>query len=173
MKRWLLAWLLLLAGCTSVAPEDYRDARPRLDLFGYFEGTVDAWGQVQDRSGKVIRRFTVLMQGRVEGDRLTLQEDFVYADGKKERRVWVIDRVAQNRYRGTAGDVIGEAVGVAAGNVLNWRYVLAVQVDGRTWHLSLDDWMYLQDERVMLNRAVMSKSGFTVGEVFLAFRRRG
>lgn len=173
MTRLLLPLLLLLAGCASVTPEDYRDARPRLDLFRYFEGTVDAWGQVEDRSGRVIRRFTVLMQGRVEGDRLTLEEDFVYADGAKERRVWVIDRLGEGRYRGTAGDVVGEAAGIAAGNALNWRYVLAVQVDGRTWHLSLDDWMYLQDERVMLNRTVMSKFGLTVGEIFIAFRRRG
>jgi len=173
MTRWLASFLVLLAGCASTAPEDYRDARPRLDLFRYFEGTVDAWGQVQDRSGKVIRRFTVQMQGRVEGDRLTLEEDFVYADGAKERRVWVIERLGEGRYRGTAGDVVGEAAGVAAGNALRWRYVLAVEVDGRTWHLHLDDWMYLQDERVMLNRAEMSKFGFKVGEIFIAFRRRG
>ena len=173
MKRMWLAALALLAGCASVEPEAYRDERPALDLFRYFDGTVDAWGQFHERSGKVVRRFKVLIRGTVKDDRLTLEEDFVYSDGEKERRVWVIDRVGERRYRGTAGDVVGEAVGEAAGNALNWRYVLAVEVDGRTWHLSLDDWMYLQDERVMLNRTVMSKFGFTVGEIFIAFRRRG
>jgi hypothetical protein len=32
--------------------------------------------------------------------------------------------------------------------------------------------MYLQDERVMLNRSVMSKFGIRLGEVIIAFRRR-
>jgi hypothetical protein len=45
-------------------------------------------------------------------------------------------------------------------------------VDGRTWHVDMDDWMYLVDERVMLNRAVMSKFGVRLGEVTLAFSRR-
>ncbi|HLS54540.1 MAG TPA: DUF3833 family protein, partial [Zeimonas sp.] len=35
-----------------------------------------------------------------------------------------------------------------------------------------DDWMYLVDERVMLNRAVMSKFGVRLGEVTLSFARR-
>ena len=39
-------------------------------------------------------------------------------------------------------------------------------------NVDFDDWMYLMDERVMLNRAVMSKLGIRLGEVTLSFRRR-
>ena len=53
-----------------------------------------------------------------------------------------------------------------------WRYVLALPVDGRTWHMDMDDWMWLVDERTMLNRTTMTKFGFRVGEVTLAFRKR-
>jgi len=172
MIRPLALALVFLAGCASIEPEAYRDERPALDLFRYFEGEVDAWGQFQDRSGKVVRRFTVDIRGRVAGDRLTLEEDFTYSDGTKERRVWTIDRLGEGRYRGTAGDVVGEAEGRVAGNALNWRYVLALPVDGRVWHVHFDDWMFLHDERVLLNRAVMSKFGIRLGEVTLAFRRR-
>jgi hypothetical protein len=45
-------------------------------------------------------------------------------------------------------------------------------VDGKTYEVQFDDWMYLMDERVMLNKAVMSKWGIRLGEVTLAFRRR-
>jgi hypothetical protein len=48
-------------------------------------------------------------------------------------------------------------------------------VDGRVWNVDFDDWMFLIDEgdkRVMLNRAVMSKFGFRLGEVTLSFTRR-
>ena len=62
--------------------------------------------------------------------------------------------------------------GAAAGNVLQWRYVLALPVDGRVWNMDMDDWMFLMDERTMLNRTTMSKLGVRVGEVTLAFRKR-
>jgi hypothetical protein len=173
MTRMLLATLALAAGCASVEPKDYRDERPALDLFEYFDGTVDAWGQFQDRSGKVVKRFEVLIRGTVRGGVLTLEEDFAYSDGTKERRVWTIERTGDGAYRGTAADVVGEAAGRSAGNALNWRYVLALEVDGRTWHVSLDDWMFLHEGGVLLNRAEMSKFGIRLGEVLIAFRKRG
>lgn len=164
--------LALLAGCSSISPDAYRAEQPRLDVFAYFDGTVDAWGQFEDRSGKVVKRFTVEIRGRVQGDRLTLDEDFRYSDGTTQKRVWTVERQPEGRYTGTAGDVVGAASGEAAGNALRWRYVLALEVDGRSWHVDFDDWMYLHDERVMLNRSVMSKYGFRLGEVMIAFRRR-
>jgi hypothetical protein len=60
---------------------------------------------------------------------------------------------------------VGTAAGQTSGNALNWRYTMALPVDGRTWHVDFDDWMYLVDERVMLNRATMSKFGVRLGEV--------
>lgn len=172
MTRSLLAALALVAGCSTLEPQAYRDERPTLDLFRYFDGTLDAWGQFEDRSGKVIKRFVVLLRGTVQGDRLTLEEDFFYSDGTKERRVWTITRTGDGAYRGTAADVVGEAKGRSAGNALHWRYTLALEVDGRTWHVSFDDWMFLHEGGVLLNRAVMSKFGIRLGEVFIAFRRR-
>jgi Protein of unknown function (DUF3833) len=70
-----------------------------------------------------------------------------------------------------ADDVVAEAVGTAAGNALNWRYTLALNVDGRVIEVQFDDWMYLMDERVMLNKAAMSKFGIHLGEVTLAFTK--
>ena len=172
MTRLVLTALLLVSGCSSLGPETYRDEQPRLDLFQYFEGDIDAWGQVPDRSGTGVKRFTVAIRGVVKGGTLTLEEDFSYSDGTQDRRVWTIQRTGPGTYRGTAGDVVGQAEGRTAGNALNWRYVLALPVDGRIWHVDFDDWMFLQDERVLLNRAVMSKFGVRLGEVTLAFRRR-
>lgn len=163
----------LLAGCAAPGPETYRDEKPALDLMSYFDGTVDAWGQFADRSGKVVKRFTVVIRGRVDGRTLTLDEDFSYSDGTKQRRVWTIRRIDAHRYAGTAADVVGEARGEAWGNALRWQYVLALEVDGRVWNVDLDDWMYLQEGGVMLNRSEMSKLGVRLGEVLIAFRKRG
>ena len=127
----------------------------------------------QDRSGEVVRRFSVVIEAQWEGEVGTLDERFTYSDGSTQRRVWTITHLGDGRYRGRADDVVGEARGEAAGNALRWRYVLALPVDGRVHHVDFDDWMFLIDRRVMLNRSVMSKWGVRLGEVTLFFSRRG
>jgi hypothetical protein len=172
MRRALLLLAALwVAGCAGLDVADYRAERPALDLAQYFNGTVDGWGMVQDRSGKVLRRFHVRIDGTWEGNRGTLDEHFEYADGTRERRTWQLVKDG-SRYTGTAGDVVGTARGEAQGNALHWNYVLAVPIDGTVWQLDMDDWMYLVDEQTLLNRTAMSKFGVTVGEVTLAFRKR-
>jgi hypothetical protein len=173
MIRLLLALLvpLFAAGCASVDIADYRNERPPLDLAHYFNGTVDGWGMFQDRTGKVVKRFYVRIDATWAGNAGTLDEHFEYSDGTTENRVWKLVKDG-NRYTGTAGDVVGTAQGSAEGNALRWSYVLALPVDGRTWHMDMDDWMYLIDEKTMLNRTTMSKFGFKVGEVTLSFRKR-
>jgi len=159
----------LLAACASPDVGTYADQRPALVLERYFNGRVDAWGMFTDRSGKVVKRFRVVMECRWQGDAGVLDEDFTYSDGTKQRRVWRIRKLGEGRYTGTADDVVGEARGQAAGNALRWNYTLALNVDGRTWEVEMDDWMYLMDDKVLMNKTVMSKFGIRLGEVTLAF----
>lgn len=169
----LLAALTLgLAGCAGIPVEKYRAEKPVLDLQTYFNGTIDAWGMFQDRSGEVIKRFTVVIEARWQGNVGTLDERFSWSDGTSSRRVWTITKGADGRYVGRADDVVGEAQGEAAGNALRWRYVLALPVDGKVINVDFDDWMFLIDDRVMLNRSQMRKWGFDLGEVTLSFTRR-
>jgi len=162
---------LTLAGCATVDVSDYRAERPPLDLAAYFDGTVDGWGIVQDRSGKVVRRFTVRIEGKWQGNRGTLDEHFEFSDGEKQNRVWTLVKDG-DRYTGTAGDVVGTATGLQQGNAFNMRYVLRVPWSGRTIDVDMDDWMWRIDESTVLNRTEMRKFGFRVGEVTLSFRRQ-
>jgi len=162
---------LSLAACATVDVGQYAGEKPPLDLARYFTGTVDGWGMFQDRSGAVVRRFTVRIDCTWQGNEGTLDEHFEFADGTTQNRVWKLVKDG-NRYTGTAADVVGTAQGAASGNALRWNYVLALPVDGKTWNMDMDDWMFLVDDRTMLNRTTMSKFGFRVGEVTLSFRRR-
>ena len=176
MKRRLclaLAAAALAAGCAGPTPADYAAEKPVLDLKAYFAGELTAHGLFTDRSGQVVRRFTVAMTGTWAGNQGTLDERFTYSDGTTERRVWRLTDLGGGRYEGRADDVVGVAQGRAAGNALNWRYTLALPVDGRVWEVQFDDWMVLMDERVMLNKAVMSKFGVRLGEVTLSFYKHG
>lgn len=167
-----LALALGVAGCSSVEVSQYRNEQPQLDLRTYFNGTVDAWGMFQGRDGGVVRRFKAVIEGKWQGDTGVLDERFEWNDGTTSRRVWTLRRQADGNYRGTADDVVGEAIGELSGNALRWRYVLALPVDGKVYHVDLDDWMFLMGDGVMLNRAAMSKWGVHLGDITLSFTKR-
>lgn len=68
--------------------------------------------------------------------------------------------------------MVGEATGELAGNALRWRYQLNLPVDGTTYVVTFDDWMYLMDEDTLINRSSMLKLGVELGQVTLFFRRQ-
>ncbi|CAA6827942.1 MAG: FIG002577: Putative lipoprotein precursor [uncultured Thiotrichaceae bacterium] len=163
---------LLLSGCSPMDINQYKNFEPKLDIFKYFEGNTRGWGMFQDRSGTLKRQFVVDIKGSVdESGVLILEEDFVWNDGEKTRRVWRISRTSDAHYKGNAEDVIGSAIGVSAGNALHWTYDLNLVVKDKTWKVSFDDWMFLQPDGVLLNRATMKKFGFRLGEVTIAFKK--
>ena len=160
-----------VSGCAAPQPTDYAQERPLLELDQYFNGRVRAPGIFQKRGGAVARRFTVVMDCHWEGNQGVLDEAFSYSDGSTQRRVWRLTKHADGRYTGRADDVVGEAEGQESGNAFRWNYTLRLPVDGKEYDVQFDDWMFLVDERVMLNRATMSKFGITLGEVLLSFTK--
>jgi hypothetical protein len=174
-SRALLAGLAsaaLLGGCGAPQVQDYARETPVLELRDYFNGTLDAYGIFTDRSGKVVKRFSVVMVCTWQGESGTLDEAFSYSDGSTQRRVWHLTRQASGRYVGQAGDVVGNAEGQQGGNAFHWSYALALPMEGRVIEVQLDDWMYLMNDKIMLNKATMRKWGVDLGEVTLSFHKR-
>lgn len=124
----------------------------------------------------VKKRFTVLIKANlqvIDGKKLgTLDESFDCSDGTKQTRIWKLTEVSPGKYIGSADDVVGEAIGGSAGNALNWTYTLTLPVDGTIYHVQFNDWMYLINPKVMLNKAKMSNLGVELGEVTLSFYKR-
>ena len=171
LRRWLLIGAMILAsGCTTLTPQDYASEKPKLDLATYFNGKVEGWGMVQDRSGKVLRRMVVVLECTWNGNEGVLDESFQWSDGKTEKRVWKI-RKDGDRYIGTAGDVVGEARGEASGNALRWNYILALPVGDSVYNVDMDDWMWMIDDKTLANRTTMSKFGVRVAEISIFFRK--
>ncbi len=167
-----LAMISLLSGCASQQIADYATEKPTLDLRAYFNGTLDAHGVFTDRSGKVVKRFTVVMQCAWQGDEGVLDEDFSYSDGSRQKRVWRLTSLGDGKYVGRADDVVGVANGQVRGNAFYWTYTLSLPVDGTVYEVQFDDWMYLINDRVMLNKARMRKFGLHLGDVTLSFAKR-
>jgi hypothetical protein len=163
---------ILLTGCSAIDMTQYSANKPELDLYSYFQGKTTGWGIVQDRKGTLTRQFVVHIDGTVDSEgKLTLVEDFDWSDGEKTSRTWVLAKLEEHKYTGKAEDVIDSADGTLYGNVLNWQYVLNLQVDDTTWKIKFDDWMFLVSEDLLLNKAIMTKFGFKVGEVTIVFQK--
>jgi len=162
---------LALAGCASQTIDGYASQKPVLDLRDYFNGTLKAYGIFTDRSGTVVKRFTVLMRCSWQGDEGVLDESFTYSDGSTQKRIWHLTHLGEGRYSGRADDVVGTASGQTRGNAFHWTYTLALPVDGSVYEVEFDDWMYLMGDGVMLNKARMSKFGLQLGEVTLVFTK--
>ena len=173
MKKSLLAALCgMLTACASPDVQQYQKSEPKLDLAQYFVGRTDAWGMFQKRSGEVVKRFYVEMIGTQNQGKLVLDERFKYDDGTTQQRIWTLVQQADGNWRGTADDVKGEAIGKISGNALNWQYTMFLPVDGKTYEVQCDDWMFLIDSKSMMNRASMQKFGFELGQVTLFFKKR-
>ena len=127
----------------------------------------------QGRNGEVKKRFYVDIDATHEGDDvIILDEKFSWADGSKSQRIRRLTEKRNGRWIGTAGDVVGEATGDVVGNTLHWDYVLNLPVEDKTYKVNFDDWMYLINKDVMLNRSVMTKFGVELGSVTLSMHRK-
>jgi Protein of unknown function (DUF3833) len=168
---WMMA-LVALSACSSTKVADFRTEKPVFDIQKYFDGTIDAWGIVRSRDGTISQRFTVEIKAAWSGEVATLDEYFNYSDGRTSRRVRTLRKTGE-KYIGTAADVIGEAQGESAGNAFRLQYVLDFPYGSNTVRLRVDDWVYLMDDNVLLNRSSISKFGYEVAQVFISFRKRG
>ena len=165
----LVAFLLTNCSGNDMKPIDFKDQKPRLIIEKYLSGNVKAWGVLQNRSGKVTRQFKADLNGKWDGSNLILDEKFNWSDGEQQTRQWTIKKLNENNYEGTASDVVGKAKGFSYGPAFKFEYVLLVPVKGKNIKIKFDDWIFLQDDRVAINRATMTKFGFKVAELTVMF----
>ena len=169
-KLFGIIFFILLTGCANtMKPTDFKEQKPRLIIEKYLSGNVKAWGVLQNRSGKVTRQFKADLNGEWDGSKLVLNEVFNWNDGEKQTRQWVINKIDEHNYEGTASDVVGTAKGYSYGPAFKFEYVLLVPVKGKNIKITFDDWIFMQDDRVAINRATMTKFGIKVAELTVMF----
>ena len=171
----LIILLFLITSCSNnsaMKPEDFKNKEPRLIIEEYLSGNVKAWGVLQNRSGKVTRQFSADLNGTWDGKQLVLKEKFNWDDGEVQDREWKINKIDENNYEGTAGDVVGKAKGYSYGPAFKFEYVLLVPVKGKEIKITFDDWMFHMNDGVLINRSYLKKFGFTVAELTLFMQKQ-
>lgn len=165
--------IMFLSACSGSGQIDYyKDSKPEISLQEFFNGRIKAWGILQDRSGKVKRRFDVDMEGRWEGDVGKLYETFAFYDGEKQERVWTIIKQPDGTYQGTAADILDTATGKSSGSAVQWNYTMDLPVDGKTYRIKFDDWMFAMNDGVLVNRSYLKKFGFVVAELTIFMQKQ-
>ncbi|MFC3032053.1 DUF3833 domain-containing protein [Pseudoalteromonas fenneropenaei] len=168
MRSLLLSFALcFLLSCSSVKPTDYQATLPKLELEQFFNGKLMAYGLVLNRQGALKRRFSATIDANWQDGQGILDENFVFDDGEQQQRIWTIKKQADGRYQGSANDVVGIAEGQTSGSVMHWRYQLMITVDGEPLEVTLDDWLYLLDNKRLMNKSDILKFGIKVGELVL------
>jgi len=148
--------------------------RFRFDLTKFLLGRTRAWGVVEDRFGRVRRKFQVEMEGAWAGDVFEINERFLFDDGVEETRVWrVKPSSASGQFTATCKDCVGEATGFSTVDRTEMRYRFRLQISGRSITVDFSDRIFLMDEGVAINRATMRKWGVRVGELSAVFVREG
>ena len=167
--------ILLFTGCSQTDMKEFQNNTPKLDLFKFFAGETIAYGIFEDRFGNLKRQFRVNINGKIDNQILTLDEDFLYDDGEQAKRIWKIEKKIDNNqkiiYEGQADDVEGKASGSISGNALNWSYDIYLNIKGSDIKVHFNDWIYKQSEDLAINRAYVSKFGINIGSVTLVFLR--
>lgn len=169
----VLSTIALSACSISIDGNNYKAQAPAFDLESFFTGKVTAWGIVQNRSGEIVQRFEVNIDGSIEGGNLVLDETFKYGVGDGPiKRIWTISKNADGTYTGKAGDIAGDATGISFGNAFNFSYEMDLSVDGGTYRVNFDDWFWSFDDENMMNRSYIRKFGIVMAEVTIFMQKQ-
>ena len=174
LRSLIIVFAFFATGCaTNLDGSRYLSQSPDFELFEFFDGEVVAWGIVQNRSGEVVQRFTVTIDGEVKGDELTLDETFTYGLGEGVTdRTWKIEKLENGLYRGGASDILGIANGESFGNAFRWSYSMDLPVGEDVYRVAFDDWIFMLDEDRIVSRSYIQKFGLDVAEVTIFMERR-
>jgi hypothetical protein len=174
MKKYIIGTILgfFLNACGSSEPNpDFTDKSETFILQKFFKCPVSGSGVFFNFSDEADRHFNVTFSAEYPSDKvMILNEEFVWSDGEKQKRVWTLQFSDSKNFTGTAGDVIGKAIGKIENNGLHMLYTLEVErKNGDKIHLNMDDRLYLTSEGMIINKAKAKKYGITVGELVAAF----
>ena len=172
MKYFSISLIVsLLAACSSIEGQRYINDPIDFDLYEFFDGSVEAWGIVQDRSGNLIQRFKVDIAGSVLNGELILDETFSYSLGEGvNKRIWNISNLG-TEFRGGAGDIVGTATGVDYGNAFNWSYEMDLPVGNTEYRVKFEDWIWAFNDELIVNRSYIKKLGVVFAEVTIFMRK--
>jgi hypothetical protein len=167
----LLALGQRFIGFTAQKPADYAKATPPIDIRQHLSGPIRCEGVIYGPLGRVSSRFVADMEGRWDGNRGTLAEHFTYDSGTKQDREWRLTLGNDGRVTAEADDLVGKGTGKQEGAALHLSYTIRLPESAGGHALQVTDWMYLIDDKTIINRSQFRKFGIKVAELVAVMRK--
>lgn len=168
--------LALLSGCAmkpSIPDEAKADSVPAFVLERDLLGKTKASGGFSAIDG-TDREFVAYIDGSWDGEKMTLVEDFEFADGVKERKTWVLTKLENGEFSGIREDLVGTARGYQDGKAFRLEYTMAIpDEDGNPGRkMKFRDVLVNTADGSIINKATVGLWGFRVATVDLIFVRQ-
>lgn len=153
-------------------PGDYAQMSPAFDLRQHLNGPMTCEGVIYGPTGRVTSRFAADMVGHWDGNRGTLAESFHYDSGAIQQREWRLAIGNDGAIRAEADDVVGVGEGRMDGAAVQLKYRIRLPEDAGGHELDAIDWMYLVDDKTIINRSQFRKFGILVAELVATMRHK-
>ena len=167
----LVALIPRIAGFPSQRPSHYANLPgPTFDPRHHLNGPILCEGVIYGPLGRVTSRFVARFEGKWEGNRGTLTEQFRYDSGEVQDRQWHLSLGNDGTLRAEAADLVGTGHGTLAGPTVQMRYNLRLPQNAGGHVLAVNDWMYLTENGTIMNRSQFRKYGLKVAELVATMR---
>jgi hypothetical protein len=158
--------VFLLAGCSTLKPENFSSAEPLLNPVNYFSGHTHSAGVIEARNGKPSERITTKTTGANINGSLTVTQDLYPEKGKHKHRTFIIKLIDEHHVESTGDFIGGTAAGKFYGNYFTWRFRLKIADKGLVRHVNMTQHMYLMpDGKTLIIRSIVRKLGIIVKEI--------
>jgi hypothetical protein len=176
--------LFLLSSCIEIesfllkepdAKIDYLEKSARLDIKSFFNGDIDGFALIQDKKENIIATFTIKINGQWQEGKGIINHSFIYNDGVKNSRTWLISVDSDGSFDAVAHDITNIAKGKQAGNTAQMSYVLllAEQREKDKQEVRFEDKMYMIDEKSMIIISKFRKHDGSSGKITISLKKAG
>ena len=133
-----------------VDPIDYISGAEKLDYRDFFDGEIDGFAIVKNQYGKITATKKVYIDAEWEGNKGIIKNKYVYNDGKKDSRTWLVTLSKDGTFDAVGHDVSVPAHGKQIANAAQSTYTLKIKDSQRSEDIFYEDRMYLVDQDSMI-----------------------
>lgn len=180
MKKFSLPVILLicLSSCAYIqsfnnkpTEIDSLDKGVKIDIKKFFSGELEGFSITQDQSGKIISTKTTKINGKWEENKGVVQQNFLFADSKKDSRTWLITLHEDGTFDAVGHDVVSPGKGKQVNNAAQMNYSLSLPGKIGKEELKYEDKIYLVDEKSAIMISTFKKGHSPAGKTITSLKK--
>jgi len=155
----------------ALPPIDYLENASKINLKNFLNGDLEGFAIVQNEKGLIEKSYTAKVNGKWDDGRGTVQYNFIFNDGKKDSRTWLITMNDEGNYTVIGHDFSSPAQGRQQGNVAQLLYNLTTPYKDKKQKIDFEDNIYLVDSSSAIIISVMKIDNAIVGKSIIALKK--